>query len=369
MKHRIMTIVFCAILLVGFAMNVVTPDKEISFTERRPLDQLPVLNKDFIFSKDTGETLEEYLLDQFWARDQFRSLKVWFDTNILHKTDVNGLYQIGDHVFKTDYPISENSVIKAGEKMMAIQKKFFGETNQVAFSMIPDKAHYAPNKDKYLSLDYHKMQELLSGSLKDSGMGYVDLESVLDLEDYYYTDLHWKQENLKETVEAIWAHFGIDAEIDINDFTVNQYAPFYGAYYGQIASNGEGDTLIWLTDDEINNMIVKDFDEMKASKDQVYAEEKLGTVDSYELFFGGNSPLIVIDNPNCETGNRLILFRDSFGSAIAPLLAKEYSQVVLVDLRFLGYEYLGNFVDFEDADILFMWGQAIYNDSTMIRQR
>ena len=64
MKHRIMTIVFCVILLIGFVGNVMTPDKEISFTERRPLDQLPVINKDFIFSKDTGEVLEEYLLDQ-----------------------------------------------------------------------------------------------------------------------------------------------------------------------------------------------------------------------------------------------------------------------------------------------------------------
>ena len=33
MKHRIMTIVFCAILLIGFVGNVMTPDKEISFTE------------------------------------------------------------------------------------------------------------------------------------------------------------------------------------------------------------------------------------------------------------------------------------------------------------------------------------------------
>ena len=369
MKYKIMTVVFCVILLVGFVLNVVTPDKEISYTERRPLDQMPELNREFIFSKDTGEVLEEYLLDQFWNRDGVRGLKVWFDTKILKKTDVNGLYQIGDHLFKTDYPINENSVIKATEKMKAIQEKFFGQTNQVAFSVIPDKAHYAPNRDQYLSLDYDKMQTLLAEGVKNRGMGYVDLESTLELDDYYYTDLHWKQESLKETVDVIWKHFGIDAELDMDGFTINDYAPFYGAYYGQIASGGEGDRLIWLNDEEINAMIVKDFDEMKESKDIVYAEEKLGTVDSYELFFGGNSPLIVIDNPNCETGDRLILFRDSFGSAIAPLLAKEYSQVVLVDLRFVGYEYLGNFVDFEDADVLFMWGQAIYNDSTMIRQR
>ncbi|MBQ2867241.1 MAG: hypothetical protein IJE87_02595, partial [Firmicutes bacterium] len=223
MKYKIMTIVFCAILLAGFVLNVITPDKEISFTERRPLDQMPELNKEFIFSKNTGEVLEEYLLDQFWNRDGVRSLKVWVDRNILRKTDVNGLYQIGDHLFKMDYPINENSVIKAGEKMLAIQEKFFGDTNQVAFSMIPDKAHYAPNKDKYLSLDYKNMMQLLEDTLtqvKDGGatripaMGCIDLESTLELDDYYYTDLHWKQENLKETVEAIWAHFGIDAELD-----------------------------------------------------------------------------------------------------------------------------------------------------------
>ncbi len=378
MKHKIMTIVFCAILLAGFALNVVTPDKDISFTERRPLDQMPVLNKDFIFSKDTGEILEEYLLDQFWNRDGVRNLKVWFDRNVLRKSDSSGLYEINGHLFKMDYPLNENSVIKAADKIKDINTKFLGVADQVAYSIIPDKAHYNPLKDKYLSLDYEKMESILTEQMEtvsDNGqtripaMGYVALEPTLELDDYYYTDLHWKQENLKETVEAIWNYFGIEAELDMDEFTVKDYAPFYGAYYGQAASNGNGDQLSWLVDEEIENMIVKDFDEMKASKDIVYAEEKLGTVDSYELFFGGNSPLIVIDNPSCETGDRLILFRDSFGSAIAPLLAKEYSQVVLVDLRFLGYEYLGNFVEFEDADILFMWGQAIYNDSTMIRQR
>ena len=57
----------------------------------------------------------------------------------------------------------------------------------------------------------------------------------------------------------------------------------------------------------------------------------------------------------------LILFRDSFGSSIAPLLAEGYSKVTLVDIRYIRWERLEQFVDFKDKDVLFLYSTALLN--------
>lgn len=367
MKYKLMSIVFCGLLLCGMGLNLATPDRDISYTERRQLAQAPKIDGEFLATRGGGEQIEKYLLDQFWNRDSFRILKVWFDRKVLRKSDTNGLYEAEGHLVQMEYPIDEDSVRSAAQKMLAIQEKFLPQDAKVAYAVIPDKAHYISEGAKRPSLDYGEMTAILSEELPE--MDYLSLEEHLSLEDYYRTDLHWKQENLTQVTEVIWKQFDIHAQLNIQDMSAHAYKPFYGAYYGRTASSIKPDELIWLTDGKIDGLRVKDYDEVKESKDVVYAEEKLGGVDSYELFFGGNSPLITIDNPQCQGNRQLIVFRDSFGSSIAPLLAKEYSRVVLVDLRFMGYEFLDQFVSFDDADVLFLWGQQVYNNSTMLRQR
>ena len=51
----------------------------------------------------------------------------------------------------------------------------------------------------------------------------------------------------------------------------------------------------------------------------------------------------------------LILFRDSYGSSLAPLLASGYRTITLVDLRYLSSDQLDQYIDFEDQDVLFLY--------------
>ena len=53
------------------------------------------------------------------------------------------------------------------------------------------------------------------------------------------------------------------------------------------------------------------------------------------FFLGGSKSLISIENPNAKTDRELVMFRDSFGSSIAPLLAEDYAKITLVDIRYL----------------------------------
>ena len=71
---------------------------------------------------------------------------------------------------------------------------------------------------------------------------------------------------------------------------------------------------------------------------------------------------IVIENPNATTDKTLVVFRDSFGSSLVPLLVQDYAKVTLVDIR-AGSTSIPNLkmVDFADADVLFMYSSLVLN--------
>ena len=89
--------------------------------------------------------------------------------------------------------------------------------------------------------------------------------------------------------------------------------------------------------------------------------------DPYEVFLSGPLSLITIENPTTDTEKELIIFRDSFGSAIAPLLAEGYRKVTLADIRYLPTAVLGEYIDFEGQDVLFLYSTLILNNSTTMK--
>ena len=63
----------CTVALLWLLLAVagwILPDGEMSLSERRPLEQLPELTAEGVFSGDYFQDLEQYLLDQFPIRDQ-----------------------------------------------------------------------------------------------------------------------------------------------------------------------------------------------------------------------------------------------------------------------------------------------------------
>jgi hypothetical protein len=101
---------------------------------------------------------------------------------------------------------------------------------------------------------------------------------------------------------------------------------------------------------------------------EVYDMEKAEGKDPYELFLSGNQPYVRITNPANPEGKRLVVFRDSFGSSIAPLLAQGYSEVILLDLRYLSSAFVGKVgIDFRNADVLFLYSTLLLNSSTGMR--
>ena len=99
----------------------------------------------------------------------------------------------------------------------------------------------------------------------------------------------------------------------------------------------------------------------------VYDPGKLNAKDPYDVFLSGSRSLLTVENPAAETDRELIVFRDSFGSAMVPLLVQGYARVTLVDVRYIQIDLLDRFVEFQGQDVLFLYSTLVLNNSETIK--
>jgi len=364
MKNKIVTSSFLAVLFSFLFVHFLMPDQTISSSERRKLATFPTLTADSLYDGNFMQDFEKYALDHFPLRQGFRGIKAVWEIYVLGKQDNNGIYLVENHVAKIEYPLYPKSVTNLAAKFNEIYDLYLRDMS-VYYILIPDKNYYAAPASGHPSLDYVLMESLLCQNVQN--MRYISLFDVLSLDDYFRTDLHWKQESLQKVVERLaeemtFATFN-------GGYEEREYYPFYGAYYGQAALPLEPDRLIYLVNETIMAAKVDNFDPdpLRPPCTSVYDTDRLGGIDSYDVFLSGPTSLITITNERAAEKRELVIFRDSFTSSLAPLLLGGYSKITLVDLRYMSYKDLPRYVDFVDQDILFLFSTQIVNNSVMIR--
>lgn len=347
-------VVVMAVLCFGLsAWCILKPADAYSQTERRPLAQFPDSQEDF------SSEFESYSADQFPLRERFRKLYAAFRFYGLGQLDVNDIYLAEDYAAKLEYPLNTDSVDWALSRFQKIADLYL--TGQSAYvAVVPDKGYFLAEKHSYPAMDYEALFEAVREGT-ESFATYLDLPQQLSLDQYYRTDTHWRQETLADTAAWLGQQMGVTVKQDYTKQELDQ--PFYGVYYGQAALPMEPDTLCYLTNDTLNQLQAVSYDTGKPESIPLYDMEKAHGKDGYELFLSGPLSLITITNPSAANSRELIVFRDSFGSSIAPLLASGYRKVTLVDIRYLAPSMVGRFVDFENADILFLYSTLVLNNS------
>lgn len=356
MREKLITISFIVVIGGFFLWNMITPDKEISWSERRKYQTFPNITWKQIQNKDVMNDFDQYALDQFVLRNQFRSLKAHIVFDVLKQLDNNKIFVKDGYIFKSEYPNNKESIDRFIQKITKLKNQYL-KNNKVYFSIIPDKNYYLGDTT-YLNLDYVSLYETVIDGLTD--LECIDLRDVLSLEDYYHTDTHWRQERLGNVVEKLGKQMGFQIH---TTYTEKKYEPFYGVYYGQSALQLQPDTLVYLENDEFNQVIVDNYEK----EDILYNTEKLGSMDSYDVFLSGATPLVTIENPSQTNRKELIIFRDSYGSSLAPLLIPAYSKITLIDLRYMTTKAMENFVTFDDQDVLILYSTLLVNNSGSIK--
>ena len=367
-------VVACTVAVLFFGLFItclVKPADATSDSERRELEQFPELTISTLLSGEFMSKFEDYTLDQFPLRDGFRTLKSIFSFYVMGQKDNNNIYIEDGYAAQIEYPMNEDSLDYAAKKFEEIYNRYIrGKNANAYFTVVPDKSYFLAAANGYLSMDYDEFMEKMAE--KTDFMEFIDIRPFLSVEDYYKTDTHWRQERILDVAREIAARMGVTLTAEYEEKLLDN--PFYGVYYGQSALPLPADEMRYLTNDILENCIV--FDHTSGKEMSVYDMEKAYGKDPYEMFLGGSLSLITIDNPNATTDKELIIFRDSFGSSIAPLLVEGYAKVTIVDVRYILSNILGNLtdvrtgekvLDFKNADVLFLYSSLVLNNSSTIK--
>lgn len=354
-KNIIITIVFSLFIFSLFIINIVKKDTLISKSERRKLAQFPEFSSKSIFDGTFFHKFDNYTTDQFFQRDKFRLLKVNIELKTKH--NYNDLYVYNNYIIKQTYPLSETSISRLTKKINYLKENYL-KNNEIYFSIIPDKNYYVSNGN--LKLDYSKMEEMLKTNL--SYANYINIFNTLSIENYYKTDTHWKQETLIDVANK----FAHEMNFNIsNSYQKKKITKFLGVYAGQLPIKNNYEDINILINDSINNSKVYNYETKKIT--QVYDLTKINSIDKYDIYLSGATPLITITNELSDNTKELIVFRDSYGSSLIPLFISGYKKITMIDTRYISPKILNRYIEFNNQDVLFLYSALLINDSSSLK--
>ena len=270
--------------------------------------------------------------------------------NIFGRSDNNGIYLVDGQVSKYSDKMNEASINDNVKKLNILYNDFLKDMN-VYYSIIPDKNYFIAEENGYPHIDYEKFKGLVCDNM-DKNMKYIDIFDVLEINDYYRTDTHWRQEKIGDVVNKLAKEMNFKVATNYEEKVLED---FYGVYYGQSALPIDSEEMIYLTNKTLENAKVHALSEktLEMEDTKIYVESDYKNNDPYDVFLGGPEMLITIENEDSKTNKELYIFRDSYGSSLSPLLVEGYKKITIIDLRYIASPLLKQYVDFkEESDAL-----------------
>lgn len=355
-KNIVSTISFLFVIIIVLIANIMKENTLISLSERRRLQQFPEFSVKTLFNGSFFEKFDKYTMDQFIQREFFRSVKANTEVNVFKKQDSNNIYKYDKNLIEQIYPLNEKSINNMVKKISEINEKYLNETNNVYYSIIPDKNYFVMNN--HLKLDYQKLQDIMNLEWAQ----YINIFDCLDLSCYYKTDSHWKQECLKKVIDKMATQMNLILD---NNYKEKKIVDFKGIYSGQLPIKVETDEIRILTNDVLSKCTVYNYETSKTTA--IYDLEKKNALDKYDIYLSGATPLLAIENPNVAQDKELIVFRDSYGSSLVPLLVNGYHKITVIDTRYISPKILANYVEFNNKDVLFVYSTLLINNSFSLK--
>ena len=355
-KDIVVTLVFLFTIISLFLINVIIKDTDISIAERRKLATMPELTTKSLFDGTYFKKFDSYVTDQFIKRDTFRKVKI--DIELSTKGEYNNLYMYDDYIVEEIFPLNTNSIKKLTNKINYIKNTYLNNNSNIYYTIIPDK-NYFVNKGN-LKLDYNKLQDMMKNNL--TNLNYINIFDKLTLNNYYKTDTHWKQEDLFNVANTIANQMNFDIT---NNNVENTITTFKGSYAGRLSVTKDIDTIKTISNPSIDNSSVYNYETKKYTK--IYDYDKIKSLDKYDIYLSGASSIIDIVNPTSNSNKELIVFRDSYGSSLVPLLIDGYRKITVIDIRYVSSRILNNYIKFDNQDVLFMYSILTINNSFSMR--
>ena len=193
----------------------------------------------------------------------------------------------------------------------------------------------------------------------DPGITAVDAYTPIQMHSdeylYFATDHHWT------VYGAYWAYTAFAeaagfTPIKLEDYEKRTKDNFLGSLYLQTMDpslEANPDYVdYYLTDVGCTAYRYERGAPYTPVKTTVFAEYASGS-SSYGVFLHGDLPLMQIQTPN-HNGRKLIIFKESFGNAFAPLTLPNFEEVYVVDIRYFELNAVDFIREHGITDVLFI---------------
>ena len=206
-----------------------------------------------------------------------------------------------------------------------------------------------------------------AAQLKQAGIDSINVSlDTPDEKEYRVLTGGGKLSNVLDGIIDVANTIANQMNFDItNNNVVNTVTTFKGSYAGRLSVTKDIDTIKTISNPSTLNSSVYNYETKKYT--QIYDYDKIKSLDKYDIYLSGASSIIDIVNPISNSNRELIVFRDSYGSSLVPLLIEGYKKITVVDIRYVSSRILNNYIKFNDQDVLFMYSILTINNSFSIR--
>lgn len=363
----LLALVFITFTITICTFSMLKKDKEFSAQENRNLAKKPTFTFKSYFSGDYTNEYTDYISDQFPGRSRFVSIKGKID-NLLGKNERNGVYIGEDGQLIEKYKEADKT--ETNMKVEAINKFFENHKSlNTSFMLIPTAGSILEDKlPKYAPMDNQLsyIKSIESGLNSDIKFinPYNDLYNNKDKYIYYKTDHHWTSEGAYIAYRTMCEELGLTPK-EKEDFNIEKVSQsFHGSLSSKIGStSGPSDEIeiYSLKDDKVvANYVVEHNKETS-----LFNSEALDKKDKYEVFTGGNHPLINIKTLG-DTEKNLLLIKDSYANSFIPFLTSHYGEINVVDLRYYSDDLEKLIEDKGITDVMFLYNVNTFNEDDSI---
>lgn len=376
-KGRSIIEIICCIVFFGFLVifaliTVFSPKETFSELENKSLEREPKLSAKSWFDRSYTDKLEKYIADHFSGRVGWLELKSGIETSV-GKKEINGIYILKDRLIEK---VVEPDYSDVDKSINAINT--FGSENDIPVyvMLVPTSAEFYKDElaDFYPELDQRKFIDYVYSGL-DEGISAIDVYDVLSSHknDYifYRTDHHWT------SLGAYYAYAEAGEQMGYTPHELSFYDvehasdSFKGTFYSKtLSASVKDDTMDFYHspdgDAPLTVEVTQEFGSDPEVNDSIYFRDYLEVKDKYASFLGTNAPIVTIKTGS--EGGKLLIIKDSYAHCYSQFLTEDYSEITLIDMRYIQISYK-KIIDVSEYDeALFLYNVSSFAGDTDLKK-
>lgn len=343
-QQMISAVIFLAVLFGLMFSSLLLPKKSVSETENRTLAEVPQLTAAGIKDKSYMDGVETYAADHFVLRDQWVVVKSAAEL-AAGKKEIGGVYITDERLIGK---LTEDDVDEVRLKQSIDGVRAFAQNTEtpVAMLLAPTAAEvysdtlpaYAPN------LDQQQLISLVADDLRgDVTMinVYNSLYAMRNEYIYYRTDHHWTSYGAFLAYQTAIKKLGFSS-VSYEMYNIEHAADdFRGTLYSKSLYRGIEPDMIDLYHyngtDPVTSVTIND-GLNETEYQSIYFWDFLNTSEKYSVFLGRNAAMVTV-RTNVKNDKKLLLIKDSYANSMLPFLTEHYSEIVLLDMRYVRGDY------------------------------